>query len=298
MKRLLLLLPLMIVLSCQGRASSNRESEEVQTLQQHEFVATSNDSLFFDEAMKEVLVPTDSIVPLNERIMAFAKTFMGTPYVAATLETESDEQLIVNLREVDCTTFVEYVLAMAQVSQQNGADFGQLAFALQNWRYKNGVVDGYTSRLHYFTDWLKNHERKGWLTLISNSIGNATMDMGLDFMSAHPAFYAQLDNNPALVEKIRLVEQDLAAQKMAYITKDRISENEHGIRDGDIIAFVTTIDGLDVSHTGFAFFKEGRLHLLHASTRTNQVEITPVPLNQYLQKMGTVSGILVARPHF
>lgn len=85
---------------------------------------------------------------------------------------------------------------------------------------------------------------------------------------------------------------------MAYITKDSIQDREHLIVDGDIIAFVTTIEGLDVSHTGFACFQGERLYLLHASTRTNLVEISPVPLSQYLQNMATVSGILVARPHF
>jgi hypothetical protein len=67
------------------------------------------------------------------------------------------------------------------------------------------------------------------------------------------------------------------------------------IKDGDIIAFTTDIDGLDVSHTGFAIFQNNRLHLLHASTRTNMVEISPVPLDEYLAPLRRVTGILVAR---
>lgn len=39
------------------------------------------------------------------------RMFIGTPYVAATLERGDEEQLIINREEVDCTTFVEYVLA-------------------------------------------------------------------------------------------------------------------------------------------------------------------------------------------
>jgi hypothetical protein len=297
MNRLYLLLPLMFLVACQGKASSGKE-EVGKTLQQHEFVATANDSLFYDEVMKEVLLPMDSVVPFNQRIIATARAFIGTPYVSATLESDSEEQLIVNLKKVDCTTFVEYVLAMVQSREDSGAQLGRMAYALQHLRYRNGAVNGYPSRLHYFTDWLKSHERNGLLTLISDSIGDASMDMEIDFMSAHPRFYPKLDKNPALVEKIRLVEEDLANHEMAYITKDRIEEKEHLISDGDVIAFVTTIEGLDVSHTGFAYFQEGRLHLLHASTRTNQVEISPVPLSQYLQKMETVSGILVARFRF
>lgn len=298
MFRLYLFLPLVFLMSCQGKASSGHEEGAGKKLQQHAFVATLADSLFFDEVMKQVLVPMDTAAPVGQRIIAYAQAFMGTPYVAATLETEGEEQLIVNLRNVDCTTFVEYVLAMVQVSGREGADLGGMAYELQRLRYRHGVVNGYPSRLHYFTDWLKSHERSGYLTLISDSLGNASMNMALDFMSTHPGFYPQLESNPAFVEKIRLVEEDMAAYDLKYITKDRIEEKEHLMADGDIIAFVTTIEGLDVSHNGFAYFQGGRLHLLHASTRTNQVEVTPVPLSQYLQNRATVSGILVARLNY
>ncbi|MCA1745472.1 MAG: DUF1460 domain-containing protein [Bacteroidales bacterium] len=294
----ILLLPLMFLVSCQGKASSGNGDGAGKKLQPHEFMATASDSLFFDEVMKEVLLPMDTAVPFNQRIIGTAKAFLGTPYVSGTLEQAVEEQLMVNLREVDCTTFVEYVLAMAHVAKDSGADLGRMAYEVQHLRYRDGVVKGYPSRLHYFTDWLKRHEQRGLLTLISDSIGNASMDMALDFMSTHPGFYPKLDKNPALVEKIRLVEEDMADSDMAYITKDRLEEMEPLIRDGDIIAFVTTIEGLDVSHTGFACFQEGRLHLLHASTRTNLVEVSPVPLSQYIQNRTTVSGILVARPLF
>jgi len=40
--------------------------------------------------------------------------FKETPYVAHTLETEP-EQLIVNLRKLDCTTFAENCLAIARI---------------------------------------------------------------------------------------------------------------------------------------------------------------------------------------
>src|SRR5690606_29137182 len=39
--------------------------------------------------------------------------FLGKPYVAHTLEGSSEELLTVNLREFDCTTFVETVLALS-----------------------------------------------------------------------------------------------------------------------------------------------------------------------------------------
>ena len=34
---------------------------------------------------------------------------------------------------------------------------------LQKIRYRDGVIDGYTSRLHYTSDWIENGVRQGFL---------------------------------------------------------------------------------------------------------------------------------------
>ena len=47
--------------------------------------------------------------------------FLDIPYVAHTLEvTDGEEELIINCDEVDCTTFVEYTLAMALSPTEDG----------------------------------------------------------------------------------------------------------------------------------------------------------------------------------
>ena len=42
----------------------------------------------------------------------FARKFLGLPYVAHTLEINDDERLVVNTRQLDCTTLVENVTAL------------------------------------------------------------------------------------------------------------------------------------------------------------------------------------------
>lgn len=49
----------------------------------------------------------------GERISSIARFFLDTPYKSNTLNTADGEKLIVNLRELDCVTFVENVLALA-----------------------------------------------------------------------------------------------------------------------------------------------------------------------------------------
>ena len=59
--------------------------------------------------------------PGCQLILHNALTYLGKPYVAHTLEINDEEQLVVNLEEVDCTTFVEYVLAQSLATVRGGA---------------------------------------------------------------------------------------------------------------------------------------------------------------------------------
>jgi hypothetical protein len=51
---------------------------------------------------------------VGEIMVWVGKQFIGAPYVPHTLELPGEEQLVINLREFDCVTFVESVLALAQ----------------------------------------------------------------------------------------------------------------------------------------------------------------------------------------
>jgi len=288
-------------LSCQSAQSSQeKEPPPEKALQQWcpgaddlKVFISESDSILAIKAMQEVLIemPNASTADL---ILALSGKFLGTPYVAHTLEVKEPEQLVINLAGMDCTTFVEHMLAMARAIRKGNVSFEDFSQILACIRYRGGVIDAYPSRLHYFTDWLHDNASKGILEIASNTIGNEVHDNHVAFMTANPGSYRQLEN-PAFVEKMKEVEKTVSAYEMNFIPKGKIKELENLIRNGDIIALTTDIDGLDVSHTGFAIFQNGRLHLLHASLRTNKVEITPVPLSQYLAPMRRVTGILVGR---
>ncbi len=231
---------------------------------------------------------------ISQLVLKIGTNFTGTPYVANTLEVDGDEKLVVNLRGMDCTTFVENSTAIAFAIKSQDHSFASFADFLRCLRYRNGKMNGYPSRLHYFTEWLINNSQKDVLFILSDSIGTSALSLDLSFMSRNAHLYKQLGNQ-AFVDSIKKTEKQLAGYRLNYIPKNQIASLEEKIKDGDIIAFTTSIAGLDVSHTGFAFHHNGRLHLLHASTRTNMVEITPVPLHDYLAGMNRVTGILVGR---
>jgi len=58
------------------------------------------------------LCSADQEVPTPALMVKVGSFFLGTPYVAHTLEKE-EEQLVINLREMDCTTFAENCLAIS-----------------------------------------------------------------------------------------------------------------------------------------------------------------------------------------
>lgn len=234
-------------------------------------------------------------LPFNELLTQTALFFSGTPYVAATLE-KAPERLVVNLREMDCTTFVETVLALARTVREDTLSFDAFCRQLKNIRYYNGAIDGYASRKHYFTDWIQANEQQGIVADRIREAGGVPWHVQVSFMSEHPDKYQQLATDPVQVERIRTREKEINARQYTYIPKDKITGTVAQIRNGDILCFTTTIAGLDVSHTGYAYWKDGTLTFIHASSAARKVLVHPRPLADYAAGIRSNSGIRVARP--
>lgn len=77
----------------------------------------------------------------DNAMLKYGLSFLKTPYVAHTLEVNDEEKLVVNFDEVDCTTFVEYVLALSLSPVKDGAiDKADYARNLQSIRYRDGKL--------------------------------------------------------------------------------------------------------------------------------------------------------------
>ena len=90
----------------------------------------------------------------GDLIIAGGKMLVGTPYVANTLDGGAAEKLIINLRALDCTTFAENCLALARTAQSATPNFATFVNELRSIRYRNKKLTDYSSRLHYFSDWI------------------------------------------------------------------------------------------------------------------------------------------------
>ena len=263
--------------------------------------------------------PPGTFPRFGDLVARIGERFVGTPYEPHTLELPGPERLVINLEVLDCVTFVENVLVLARLawaaspgladprrtgtaaSLHSGAlddpDSFQAAYRdeLTRLRYRGGVLDGYASRLHYFSVWIADNEASGLVDAISRELGGVADGSAIDFMSTHPDAYRQLAD-PDVVAGIARMEARLGSVERYYIPAAAIDAASNGIQDGDVIAATSTVEGLDIAHTGIALWRGGVLRLLHAPLVGSHVQISEGSLAERIGRIGGQDGIMVARP--
>ena len=236
----------------------------------------------------------NSDLSYGDLIVEIGRLFINIPYKAGTLECPDNEKLVVNLSAFDCTTFVETVLALTKCAAAGNISSYELKKYLKLIRYRLGKIDGYSSRLHYFTDWLSDNENKKIITDISRHLGGKPQRKKINFMTTHRELYAVLKNETER-SKVSLIEKNLSRKTFYIIGKDNFDAKKKELKNGDVIAFATGEEGLDLRHTGFALWQGKNLHLLHASRKDGCVVISTKTLSAYLKQNKKFSGIIVAR---
>jgi hypothetical protein len=232
---------------------------------------------------------------VGDIVASLGLSFLGTPYVAHTLEEPGEEHLVVNLRGLDCTTFMENCLVLARCVKRGTTSFDEYRRELAFVRYRDGKIDGYPSRLHYFTDWVRNNAQKGVLEDVTLELGGKRTGKTVNFMSTHPGSYPQL-MRPENVQAIRNIEASMMNHAYAVVPKERATGILPLLRNGDIVGTATSLEGMDVSHTGIAVVEQGTVRFLHAPLSGGSVCLADGSLADYLAAHRTTTGIVVARP--
>ncbi|HYA13269.1 MAG TPA: N-acetylmuramoyl-L-alanine amidase-like domain-containing protein [Syntrophales bacterium] len=253
-----------------------------------------DDRRIYDDLMASAQYNWGTVKKVCELVLNVGKYFLGFPYEANTLETDDEETLVINLREFDCFTFVENVVVLARQIREGKTTFEEYGAALERIRYRKGMLKGYPSRLHYFSNWLNDNEEKGIVKDITSEIGGKPFHKEINFMTTHRGNYPGLNNDESY-RQMKAVEKSLSRRVMHHIQKAELRRFENAIEDGDLIAAMTGIDGLDVSHVGLAVRARGRIHLLHASEVEKKVIVSDDTLYRYLSKRKTMTGIMVGR---
>ena len=265
-----------------------------------DYVSTADD-IALGKLVLERLAVSPKQDAASQMILA-ARQLLDQPYEAGTQEGR-EERLRIYLTRTDCILFAETCLGLVRTVQLCGplATFEDLARTLRQTRYRGGVVDGYASRLHYTTEWIRQGERNGFFRDITEELGGVADTRPINYMSAHPDSYAPLKGESSYAKEnlrqIRAMEERVNGLSRWYIPKDKLAAVEDRIQSGDILCLATSIDGLDYSHVVIAYREKpgAPLGFIHASTSAKKVIVEPRTLLAYLQANSRATGISVLR---
>ncbi|MEU2252502.1 DUF1460 domain-containing protein [Nocardia xishanensis] len=211
----------------------------------------------------------------GELLALLSSRFLGTPYGANMLvgSATQPEQLVVDLRRVDCFTFLDYVEALSR-----SADRDQFVANLIETRYAGGRVD-FLQRKHFFSDW--SHTPRIAATDITATLSPAAVTVG-------KRLNAKADGGTYL-PGLPVVARDLT-----YIPSGAVDRNVIGqLRTGDYIGAYSDQPGLDVTHVGiFVMTPDGPVFRNASSLAANN-QVVDSPLADYVR---STPGIVVLRP--
>jgi hypothetical protein len=257
--------------------------------------AGQSERQIFDRVMQTAQIERWDAMELGMIVQSVGEEFLGTRYEGGVLDHGTTESLVVTFDAFDCQLFVETVLAIARGIRSGDLSYEGFLRRLEEQRYRSGVLDGYLSRLHYFTEWIRDNERRGIVKDVTRSMGGRVTTRRLDFMSKHRNAYPRFAADDSVLEGIVEMERVLGETEIAYIPQEEIRSVAVLMKPGDIIATATSVEGLDVSHTGFAYDRgDGAVGFLHAST-DGGVKVSP-DLQAYVQSNKIQTGVLVVRP--
>lgn len=267
--------------------------------------ATTPDSVRYNCIQQDTAFIT-SIIDLSrttklstpaERIVFVARQFMGVPYQSSTLEGDP-EMLTINMSAVDCTTFVENVLALAMTIAEDTTTYKDFEKRLQSIRYRNGEISGYSSRLHYVSDWIADNSARGNFSEVTQDFPRTSKKtICLDYITTHRNSYSALKENDEEYALMQEIEKGYHNYTYTYIPTQMLASKQmqRNLKNGDIVLLTTNIKGLDVTHMGIIVMQQGQPYLLHASSRSNQVAVEKQSLYNYLTTNRKMNGIRIVR---
>ena len=241
---------------------------------------------------------SSSTLPSNQVVQAVATKFLGAAYREGLLDQGKTENLFVSLTEFDCVLFVETVLAFSRNLISGNPNYENFVQKVEEVRYVNGKLDGYCSRLHYFSEWIRDNQRRNIVRDLTSELGGVNLDKTLNFMSSNWEKYPRLRNSEANYQCILAMERKMAiemkAEPLSYIPTKKINSIYPLLKAGDIIAVTTNLKGLDATHTGLVYLTTKGVGFIHASP-SGQVTVSN-DLQRYIENVDQAIGIMVARP--
>jgi hypothetical protein len=242
--------------------------------------------------------------PLGRAVARVGELALESPYRAHTLEeylaepgaSPANEVLTTYLTAFDCVSLVESSLAIARAAALPRAGWDAFQHEIERMRYRGGVREGYTSRLHYFSEWMSDNAARGLLRELGPELGALDDTRPLRFMTTHRSAYRALADD-GVYRQIGQMEHRLDASPRRVVPIAVIPSIVGRLETGDVLGFATSIPGLDCTHTGLAYRdRAGVMRVLHAPLSGGVVQVSRGTLSEYVAGLRGGTGVLVARP--
>ena len=254
----------------------------------------------FKQLLDHALANDWQKLPIGELVGKTGYWLKGTPYVGHTLElSENKEICSVDLLGLDCVTLFENSLDFARMLLLGGRTPQAMLDQIQLTRYRSGVVNGYTSRLHYTMDWIHDNVKKKVVKELTPELpGAVPHKYPVSFMSTHPELYLQLKNHPQWVEQMKHYEAQISARPDWLLPMDKVEAAEPYLQSGDIVGVVEHQPGIDIGHTGLVYKgPDGKAGFMNASSLKSQMQVTVgYPFHEAVNWSGKNVGVVIARP--
>ncbi len=280
---------LALLASCGGMSNGSgiAQAAGVEQMRFH----CANDTTKINSLLMEGI--QSGLTDANELVCFYAHKLEGTPYVAHTLEGET-EMLTINIDELDCTTFVETLYALVKTTINGRYSWRDYAHHIEDLRYRHGDMGDYSTRLHYMSDWIIDNSSRGNIEDVTGEISCVRYKVKtIDYMSTHRDSYPSLKDD-AIFEKVKNVEVGYRNHRFPYIKKENLNSDavKKVVKRGDFVGLVTRMEGLDLSHLGIVEKDErGNLVLLDASSIGKKVMLEPVDMKTMLMKRKSNEGV-------
>lgn len=229
-----------------------------------------------DKKLDHLIRAAAEIMDPGERIAFLSSHFLGVPYGEDTLTGSPSitEELVANLADLDCFTFIDYIEAM-----RLSHSLHEFPDNLKKARYRSGLVS-YTARNHFFTDWRENN--RGFVDDVTCAVGGQkAVKVGKSLN--------RKENGSLFLEGIPIVEREVScipSHKVDGTVMD-------ALRTGDYIGIYSEKAGLDVSHVGIFIRTTDGEYLRHASSAKEFRKVVDQEFRSYISHK---PGIIILRP--
>jgi hypothetical protein len=233
-------------------------------------------------------------LPFPERIDALSRLFVGVPYTDLPLgdgDAGPEPGPLFRTDGVDCQTYVETILAMA-----NARSLPQAKTILTDIRYADGKPSFQTRNHFTEAQWLPVNARKGYL---HDEVPALDRKAPAETLTLVKSQWTQV---PGL-KRLSTANIPEGKYNVRYLPLDEVAKRAKDIAPGTILMVVREHDPnrvVRITHMGFVLKTEAGLVVRHASTGKDRA-VLDEPLEAFVQrqrefKKWKVVGVALARP--